>query len=94
MAQATTLRIKKSTLKISIAVSLGVIVVLLVLNKFAGSIGGTTGSTSLWAIFLTGLITGGLTCMAVQGGLLAATIAQREEERLKEKVKTYLGKEV
>ncbi len=46
------------------------------------------GDTNLIAIFLTGLITGGLTCMAVQGGLLAATIAQREEERLKEKVKS------
>lgn len=38
-------------------------------------------------IFFTGLLTGGLTCMAVQGGLLAATLAQREEERLKEKVR-------
>ena len=46
------------------------------------------GNTSLVGIFLTGLITGGLTCMAVQGGLLAATIAQREEARLKEKVKS------
>ncbi len=42
---------------------------------------------NLTAIFLTGLLTGGLTCMAVQGGLLAATIANREEERLKEKAK-------
>lgn len=42
---------------------------------------------NLWTIFLTGLLTGGLTCMAVQGGLLAATIAQREEERLREKAK-------
>src|ERR1700704_3783567 len=41
-------------------------------------------NTNLLGIFLTGLITGGLTCMAVQGGLLAATIAQREEDRLKE----------
>lgn len=32
----------------------------------------------LLAIFLTGLLTGGLTCMAVQGGLLTATLAQRE----------------
>src|SRR3989344_1861568 len=39
--------------------------------------------TSLIAVFMTGLITGGLTCLAVQGGLLAATVAQREEERLK-----------
>ncbi|HSW48169.1 MAG TPA: hypothetical protein VLG67_03745, partial [Candidatus Saccharimonadales bacterium] len=42
-------------------------------------------SSNLWAIFLTGLFVGGLSCMAVQGGLLATTIAQREEERLKEK---------
>src|SRR5258708_16963167 len=45
------------------------------------------GNTGLIGIFLTGLFVGGLTCMAVQGGLLAATIAQREEERLKEKAK-------
>lgn len=30
-----------------------------------------------WGIFVTGLLAGGLSCMAVQGGLLAATIAQR-----------------
>lgn len=34
----------------------------------------------LWLIFLTGLTVGGLTCLAVQGGLLASTIAAREEE--------------
>ena len=43
---------------------------------------------NLWTIFLTGLITGGLTCLAVQGGLLAATIAQREEEKLEDKTKS------
>lgn len=42
---------------------------------------------NLGAIFLTGLFTGGLTCLAVQGGLLAATLAEREEERLQEKAK-------
>lgn len=45
---------------------------------------------NLFAIFLTGLLTGGLTCLAVQGGLLASTIAQREEERMKEKLKDRL----
>src|SRR5579864_489765 len=45
------------------------------------------GNTNLITIFLTGLLTGGLTCMAVQGGLLAATLAQSEEERLQEKAK-------
>lgn len=45
------------------------------------------GNANLLTIFLTGLLTGGLTCMAVQGGLLAATLAQSEEERLEEKAK-------
>ncbi len=39
-------------------------------------------NVNLLTVFMTGLLTGGLTCMAVQGGLLAATIAQKEEERL------------
>lgn len=42
--------------------------------------------TNLWIIFTTGLLTGGLSCLAVQGGLLASAIAQREEEHFKEKV--------
>lgn len=41
---------------------------------------------NLWAVFLTGLFVGALTCLAVQGGLLATSIAQREEERLKDKI--------
>lgn len=43
---------------------------------------------NLLTIFITGLITGGLTCMAVQGGLLASTLAQREEEKLKNGLKS------
>lgn len=38
----------------------------------------------LWIIFLTGLTVGGLTCLAVQGGLLASTIAVREEQDFKQ----------
>ncbi|KKU29293.1 MAG: putative membrane protein [Candidatus Amesbacteria bacterium GW2011_GWA2_47_11b] len=34
-----------------------------------------------WLIFLTGLTTGGLTCLAVQGGLLAATLATTAEKK-------------
>lgn len=45
-------------------------------------------NTTLLGVFLTGLLTGGLTCMAVQGGLLASTIAQREQDKLKNQVKT------
>lgn len=33
---------------------------------------------NLWVIFLTGLTVGGLTCLAVQGGLLASVIAAKE----------------
>lgn len=33
--------------------------------------------TSLPLVFLTGLLAGGLSCLAVQGGLLATTVAQR-----------------
>ena len=40
---------------------------------------------NLWVIFLTGLTVGGLTCLAVQGGLLASVIAERGEENLKGK---------
>lgn len=39
-------------------------------------------STNLWVIALTGLTVGGLTCLAVQGGLLASVIAAREEEEV------------
>src|SRR5713226_3707943 len=37
---------------------------------------------NLWVIFLTGLLVGGLTCLAVQGGLLASIITSREEADL------------
>jgi uncharacterized protein len=43
--------------------------------------------SNLFAIFTTGLFVGGLTCLAVQGGLLTATLVQREQERLTEKAK-------
>ncbi len=76
------IRIKKSVLKIISVSILGVVLLLFLFNRFGGSVG---GNTSLIGIFLTGLFVGGLTCMAVQGGLLASTIAQREEDRLKEK---------
>jgi uncharacterized protein len=37
---------------------------------------------SLWVAFLTGLTTGGLSCMAVQGGLLASSLASQIEKDL------------
>lgn len=41
-----------------------------------------THAVNLWVVFVTGLTVGGLTCLAVQGGLLASTIAAREESDL------------
>jgi len=35
---------------------------------------------NLWIIFTTGLFAGGLTCMAVQGGILATALTQEEDE--------------
>jgi sulfite exporter TauE/SafE len=35
-----------------------------------------------WLIFLTGLTTGGLTCAAMQGGLLASLIANQKKEQV------------
>lgn len=48
------------------------------------SIPQTGGYSNLWIIFLTGLTVGGLTCLAVQGGLLASVIAAKEEQELEE----------
>lgn len=39
-------------------------------------------NTNLFIVFLTGLTTGGLTCLALQGGLLTSVIAQQEEKLL------------
>lgn len=40
---------------------------------------------SLWLVFLSGLTTGGLSCVAMQGGLLASAIANQKEKELAEK---------
>jgi sulfite exporter TauE/SafE len=42
--------------------------------------------TNLFAIFVTGLTTGGLSCLAVQGGLLANTVAHQAEEDVKDEL--------
>lgn len=47
---------------------------------------------NLWVIFLTGLTTGGLSCLAVQGGLLTSIIANQKEEELESLQKNTLSK--
>ena len=41
---------------------------------------------NLWVVFITGLTVGGLSCLAVQGGLLASVITAREEEEVEKGV--------
>lgn len=48
-------------------------------------------STNLIIIFLTGLTTGGLTCLALQGGLLASVIANQNTENKKENLFTSIA---
>lgn len=42
----------------------------------------------LGLVFLTGLTTGGLSCLAVQGGLLASSVAQQAEQALQQQSAT------
>lgn len=51
-----------------------------------GAPAAATDGASLWLVFLTGLLTGGLTCLAVQGGLLATTVAQRAQVAERDRV--------
>ncbi len=46
---------------------------------------------SLWAVLLTGVFAGGASCAAVQGGLLAGTLARRPAERTHENAAIPVG---
>ena len=46
---------------------------------------------NLGVVFLTGLTTGGLSCMAVQGGLLASSLAHQAEKLTDEESAKALG---
>ena len=48
---------------------------------------------SLWAVLLTGLFAGGASCAAVQGGLLAGTLARRRPEAAPATVGTRRNKQ-
>jgi len=45
---------------------------------------------SIWLAFITGLTTGGISCFAVQGGLLAGALAQQEKENHKNATYSFL----
>ena len=50
------------------------------LGEQAISIGTGSGSANLMVAFITGITTGGLSCLAVQGGLLASSLAYQIEQ--------------
>lgn len=52
------------------------------------------GRANLLLVFLTGITAGGLTCLAVQGGLLASAVASREEGDLDEVRRRYISGEL
>jgi len=79
---------KEEKLIIGVFVMFAFVIIYLLLRIYSPQIS-INSDTNLLPIFLTGLITGGLTCLAVQGGLLASTIAMQEEEKLKAKTKRY-----
>lgn len=80
-----TIKINKELIKVVVTAIIVMIVFMLLSSLIKTPATGTGTSINLVSIFLTGLLTGGLTCLAVQGGLLAATLAQREQERLQDK---------
>ncbi len=77
---------KENKILIGISITFILIIGFLLLKLYSPQIA-IPKDINLLAIFLTGLVTGGLTCLAVQGGLLASTLAMQEEEKLKEKSK-------
>ncbi len=83
------IRIKKQTLLISACLGAIILIGFLLLKIYSLENPNVSSVTdqhiNLWAVFITGLLTGGLSCLAIQGGLLAATLAQRQEDTLKEK---------
>lgn len=77
-------------LVISVVVSFGLMLYFLArINGWGeeslGITGGSVSYANLVGVFLAGLFVGGLSCLAVQGGLLAATVAQRAEQNLTQK---------
>ena len=79
---------KNSSVDPVIVVALGVILMaiafaLLVFKPSAQSLNFTAGSgawSQLVVAFVTGITTGGLSCLAVQGGLLASSLAHQIEQ--------------
>ncbi len=71
-------------------VTLGLVFVAIAFILFAFQPGTQFADTSAWGqivvAFVTGITTGGLSCLAVQGGLLASSLAHQIEQDYTEQV--------
>lgn len=87
-------RQQKTTFDPVIIMALGIglltiAIIMLVTQNLGGqgiSIGAGSGSANLMVAFITGITTGGLSCLAVQGGLLASSLAHQVEQDYVEQV--------
>jgi sulfite exporter TauE/SafE len=71
---------KKFDPVIIISVGIVVLVIALVMVMFPAGASGAGAMSQLMVAFVTGLTTGGLSCLAVQGGLLASSLAHQIEQ--------------
>ena len=71
---------KKFDPVIIIFVGIVVLVIALVMVMFPAGASGAGAMSQLMVAFVTGLTTGGLSCLAVQGGLLASSLAHQIEQ--------------
>ncbi len=74
---------------------IGIAVLVVVAARFSPALpDGGAGGANLLLVLLTGLTAGGLSCLAVQGGLLATAVTQREVSDLDELRERYVSGEL
>lgn len=74
---------------------IGIAAVVFVSAQFSPAVPASqTGGVNLLLVFVTGITAGGLSCLAVQGGLLATAVTQREDADLEEVRLRYVSGEI
>ncbi|MGH2732156.1 MAG: hypothetical protein ACRDJG_04295 [Actinomycetota bacterium] len=74
---------------------IGIVALVVVSAAFSPAVADSeAGRANLLLVFLTGITAGGLSCLAVQGGLLVTAVAQREDSDLDELGLRYISGEL
>ena len=77
------------------ALLIGIAVIIVISAKFSPAVPASdAGRANLLLVFVTGITAGGLSCLAVQGGLLATAVTQREDSDLDELRLRYVSGEL